>query len=174
MHVEVQKDFPLDKAHAISEEVEEKIRKRFKDVESITIHMGLSHKEKIKIGIPVLEDRGLESITSTHFGAAPLFAFVEVEKGQAMNAYFKVNEATKLIRKKGMTAAQFLVDEKVDVVMVGGLGEGSFHLLRDNLVQIYFLPESIKVEEVVSLLNQNKLERVTLPIDKHETKDADE
>lgn len=173
MHLEVQKDLPLDKAHAISEEVEEKIKERFKDVESITIHMGVSHKEKIKIGIPVLEDRGLESKFFLHFGAAPFFAFVEVEKGQIMKVYSKVNEAAKSKRKKGMTAAQFLVDEKVDMIIVGGLGEGPFHLLRDNLVQIYSFQGSVNVNEAASLLIQNKLEKVIAPIDMHETDDAD-
>ena len=46
-----------------------------------------------------------------------------------------------MVRKKGIGSAQFLVDEKVDVVLAGGMGDGPFHLLRDNLVQIFILPE---------------------------------
>ena len=35
-----------------------------------------------------------------------------------------------------------MIDEKVDVVLTGVLGEGPFHVLRDNLVQIYYLPKN--------------------------------
>jgi predicted Fe-Mo cluster-binding NifX family protein len=173
MHIEVQKDLPLDKAHAISSEVEEKIKQRFKDVESITIHVGLAHKEKIKIGIPVMEDKGLKSITSLHFGDAPFFALIEMEKGQTEKVYFKVNKAAKQTKKKGITAAQFLVNEKVDMVLSGGLGEGPFHLLRDNLVPIYYLPEPVKIEEAIRLLNQNRLGKMASPTEKHEIPDAE-
>jgi cation diffusion facilitator family transporter len=172
MHIEVQQDLPLDRAHAISSEVEEKIKKRFRDVESITIHVGLAHREKIKVGIPIVEDRGLESIASGHFGNAPLFAFIEIEKGQIGNVYVKVNEAAKLSRKKGITAAQFLVNEKVDTAVAGDIGEGPFHLLNDSLVRIYYLPEPVKIEEAIRLLNQNKLEKMTTPTEKHETENA--
>ena len=172
MHIELQHDLPLDRAHAISSEVEEKIKKRFRDVESITIHVGLAHREKIKVGIPVVEDRGLESIASGHFGSAPLFAFIEIEKGQIGNVYIKINEAAKLSRKKGITAAQFLVNEKVDTVVAGDIGEGPFHLLRDNLIQIYVLPERVEIKKAIRLLNENKLERMIAPIEKNETHDA--
>jgi predicted Fe-Mo cluster-binding NifX family protein len=176
MHIELQEDLPLDKAHAISEEVEERIKKQFKGVESITIHAGrrARYKEKTKVGIPILEDKGLESVASLHFGNAPLFALVEIENGQITNVYSKVNAAAKLLRKKGITTAQFLVDAKADAVIVGGLGEGPFHLLRDKLVQIYSLPEPVKVEEAIHLLIQNKLEKMTSPIDTHKAEGNDE
>ncbi|MDQ1279388.1 MAG: Cation transporter [Thermoproteota archaeon] len=168
MHIDVQKDLPLEKAHQISSEVEERIRKQFKDIESITIHMGVSHKKKIKIGIPILEDKGLESDASLHFGSAPFFAFIEVEGGQIKNVYVKVNEEAKLARKKGITVAHFLTNEKVDVVIAGSLGEGPFHVLRDSLIEIYHLPESVQIGEVIHLINQNMLDKMTSPVEMHE------
>jgi len=168
MHIELQEELALDRAHMISDEIETRIRKRFRDVESMFIHMGPAQKEKIKIGIPIPEDKGLESIAVPHFGNAPLFAFIETEKGQIRMVYTKVNEAAKLTKKKGITAAHFLVDQKVDILLTGGLGEGPFHVLGDNLVLIYYLPKPVKIEEAVRLLNQNKLERMGSPIEKHE------
>ena len=55
-----------------------------------------------------------------------------------------------LMRKKGLVAAQFFVDEKVDIALRGGIGEGSFHFLRDSLVQLYSLPEHVKVKETIA------------------------
>jgi cation diffusion facilitator family transporter len=172
MHIEVEEDLPLEKAHEISDEIEEKIRQRFKDIESINIHVEPAYKQKIKVGIPITEDRGLDSITSAHFGNVPFFAFVEVEKGQIKGAYVKTNMATKLTRKKGIDAAQFLVDERVDVVLAGGIGEGPFHFLRDSLVQIYILPEQVEIKEAIHLLNENRLEKMTVPIEKNGKNDS--
>jgi len=171
MHIEVQEDLRLEKAHEISDEIEEKIRQRFKDIESITIHVEPGHKEKIKVGIPTLEDKGLESRTSAHFGNVPFFVFIELENNQTKYVYVKVNKAARIARKKGIGAAQFLVDEKVDAVLSGGMGEGPFHLLRDNLVQIFVLPEQVELKEAIRLLNENKLERMIAPFEKKETDD---
>ncbi len=171
MHIEVEEALPLERAHEISDEIEEKIRERFKDIESITIHVEPAEKQKIKVGIPVVEDNGLESKTSGHLGNVPLFAFIELENNQTKYVYFKANRAATIARKKGIGAAQFLVDEKVDTVLAGGMGEGPFHLLRDNLVQIFVLPEQVELKEAIRLLNENQLERMAAPSEKKETDD---
>jgi predicted Fe-Mo cluster-binding NifX family protein len=172
MHIEVEEALPLERAHEISDEIEEEIREHFKDIESITIHVEPAQKQKIKVGIPVVEDKGLESKTSAHFGNVPFFVFVELEDNQTKYFYVKVNRAARIARKKGIGAARFLVGEKVDVVLAGGMGEGPFHLLRDNLIQIFVLPEQVELKEAIRLLNENKLERMTVPFEKNETDDT--
>jgi cation diffusion facilitator family transporter len=171
MHIEVEETLLLEKAHEISDEIEEKIRGRFNDIESITIHLEPAQKQKIKVGIPVVEDKGLESKTSAHFGNVPFFAFIELENTQTKNVYIQVNKAAGIARKKGIGAARFLVDEKVDMVLAGGMGEGPFHLLRDNLVQIFILPEQVELKEAIRFLNESKLERMSVPFEKKETDD---
>jgi cation diffusion facilitator family transporter len=171
MHIEVEEALPLEKAHEVSDEIEEKIRERFKDIESITIHVEPAQKQKIKVGIPVVEDKGLESKTSAHFGNAPFLAFIELQNNQTKYAYIKVNRAARIARKKGIGAAQFLVDEKVDIALAGGMGEGPFHVLRDNLVQIFLLPRQVALKEAIRLLNENQLERMTVPFEKKEADD---
>jgi cation diffusion facilitator family transporter len=166
IHLEVSGDLPLERAHAIADEIEGKIKQRFKDIESITIHVGPMHKEKIKLGIPVVEDRGIESGTSVHFGNVPFFAFAEIEGRETRNVYIKSNRAIGLTRKKGIETARFLVDEKVDVVLAGGIGDGPFHLLKDNLIKIYILPGKVKVKEAIRLLSENKLVTMTTPTEK--------
>jgi predicted Fe-Mo cluster-binding NifX family protein len=171
MHIEVEEALPLEKAHEISDEIEEKIRERFTDIESITIHVEPARKQKIKVGIPVVGDKGLESKTSAHFGNVPFFALIELENNQTKYVYVKVNSAARIARKRGICAAQFLVDEKVDAVLAGGMGEGPFHLLRGNLVQIFVLPEQVELKEAIRFFNENKLERMTVPFEKKETDD---
>jgi predicted Fe-Mo cluster-binding NifX family protein len=115
----------------------------------------------------------LDSLVALHFGSAPHFAFVEVEKGQIVGYYAKENEAAKLTQKKGIIAAHFLIGEKVEMVLTGGLGEGPFHVLRDNLVQIYYLPKIVGIREAIRLLNENLLKRMASPIERHEGTDTE-
>ena len=68
MHVELQEGLSLERAHAISEEVETRIKERFEGLESVSVHVGLSHRRKTKIAIPISEDNGLNSLASPHFG----------------------------------------------------------------------------------------------------------
>jgi predicted Fe-Mo cluster-binding NifX family protein len=164
MHVELQEGLSLEKAHAICEEVETRIKERFKDLELVTVHAGLAHRKKTRIAIPINEDSGLDSLVCLHFGSAPYFAFVEVEEGQILGFHVKENEGAKLSHRKGIQAAHLLVEEKVDVVIAGSLGEGPFHVLKDNLIQIYYLPTSVQIREAVRLLTQNLLERMVSPL----------
>jgi cation diffusion facilitator family transporter len=168
MHVELQEGLSLEKAHVISEEVETRIKERFKDLELISVHVGLAHRKKTRISVPIVEDKGLESSVCLHFGNAPYFAFVDVEEGQIVGSYVKENEGAKLSHKKGIQAAHLLVEEHVDVVLAGGIGEGPFHILGDNLIQIYSISKSIKINEAVSLLNETLLQRMTLPTEEHD------
>ena len=93
---------------------------------------------------------------------------MEVEEGQITGFYVKENEGAKLSRKKGIQAANLLVEEKIDVVLAGDLGEGPFHVLGNNLIQIYSLPKAIEIREAIRLLNQNSLEKMVTPTETHE------
>lgn len=163
MHVTLQEGLSLEKAHVISEEVEKRIKEHFRDLELITVHVGLEHKKKRRIAIPIIEDKGLESTVSIHFGSAPYFIFIDVEDGQIVGSYVKANKGSKSSRKKGIQAADLLVEENVDVALAGGLGEGPFHVLGDNLIQIYSIPQLMEVREVFNLLNKTLLQRLTSP-----------
>jgi len=170
MHLELHGGLSLEKAHEISDEVEKKIRERFKDLEAFTVHAGLAHRKKPKIAIPLSEDKGLESAVSLHFGSAPYFVFLEAEKGQILDYYVRENKGAKLSHRKGIEAVHLLVQEKADVVVALSIGEGPFYVLRDNLVQIYYLPNSIGIRDAVRRLDENSLQRVTSPTAKHEEK----
>jgi cation diffusion facilitator family transporter len=168
IHVELQEGLSLEKAHVISEEVETRIKERFKDIELMTVHVGVAHRKKTRIAIPIKEDKGMDSPAVLHFGSAPYFAFIEVEEGQIVSFNIRENEGATLSRKKGIQAANLLVEEKVDVVLAGNIGEGPFHVLGDNLVQIYYLPRSVEIREAIRLLNQNLLVKMVSPTEKLE------
>jgi cation diffusion facilitator family transporter len=173
MHVELKKGLSLERAHVISDEIESKIEERFKDLELVTVHVGLSHRRKMRIGVPIVEDKGLDSLVSLHFGSAPYFAFIDVDEGKILGYYVKVNEGAKLSHKKGLQAAHLLVRENVDVVLAISLGEGPFHVLGDGIIRIYHLSDSVEVREAVLLLNQNALKKMETPTEMHENDETE-
>jgi cation diffusion facilitator family transporter len=167
MHVELREGLSLERAHAISEEIERRIKERFSDLESVTVHVGLAHKNTLRIAVPIVEDEGLDSLTSQHFGSAPVFAFVDVQKNQVIGFYVKENEGAKLSQKKGMRAANLLIGENIDALIAGGVGEGPFHTLGDSMVLIYRLPTgAVTVQEAIRLLNENLLQKMTTSTEK--------
>jgi cation diffusion facilitator family transporter len=173
MHVELQEGLSLERAHVISDEVETRIKERFKDLELVTVHAGLSHRKSMRIAVPIVEDKGLDSRVSLHFGSAPYFAFIDVEERQIVSYYAKVNEGAKLSHKKGLQAAHLLVGENVDVVLAVSLGEGPFHVLGDSVIRIYHLSDSVEVREAVLLLNKISLKIIESPTEKHENDESE-
>jgi cation diffusion facilitator family transporter len=168
MHVELQEGLSLERAHAISEEVERRIKERFSDLEIVTVHVGLAHKKTRRIAVPIVENKGLDSLTSQHFGSAPFFAFIDTQENQITRFYVKENEGAKQSQKKGLVAANLLIGENIDAIIAGGVGEGPFHTLGNNLVLIYALPRSLTIREAIRLLSQNLLDRMASPTKKHE------
>jgi predicted Fe-Mo cluster-binding NifX family protein len=87
----------------------------------------------LNLCIPVLEDRGLESPVSAHFGSAPLFLFVDTETG-ACRAVSNGN----LHHNHGMCQPlQSLAGEKVEAIVVGGIGMGALRRLLEANIQVY-------------------------------------
>jgi predicted Fe-Mo cluster-binding NifX family protein len=171
--VELQEGLSLEKAHVISDEIETRIKERFKDLESVTVHVGLSHRKKMRIAVPIVEDKGVASRVSQHFGSAPYFAFIDIEEGQIVGYYAMVNESAKLLHKKGIQTAHLLVEENADVALAVSLGKGPFHVLGDSLIRIYHLSDSVEIGEAVLLLNQNSLKILESPTEKHKNDESE-
>jgi len=72
-----------------------------------------------------------------------------------------------LSHKKGIQAANLLIEENVTAVLAGGIGEDPFHILGDKLIQIYSLSKSIRLNEAVNLLNTALLQRSMSPTEEH-------
>lgn len=163
IHVEMRQGLSLEKAHIISEVVEERIKDEFKDLASIVVHVGLAHRKKIRIAIPIQEDNGLNSSVSPHFGSAPHFCILVVEEGQILSFDIKENKGANLEHKKGLEAARLLIEEDVDILLALDLGEGPFHMLKNKLIQIYHLPKLTEIEKALEMYNQKLLDKLETP-----------
>ncbi len=160
MHIEIEEGLPIEKAHIITEEVVQKAKQEFKELETLTIHLEPAKREKFRIAIPIEENKGLESKIKPHFAKASNFMLVDIDQGRIKNWFVKPNPGAELIRKRGTSAANFLTTNKVNVVFAGEIGEGPFHLLRDSFVGIYKLQKDSRIVESIEDFLHGKLEKL--------------
>ena len=87
----------------------------------------------MQICIPVVEDRGLESRVSAHFGSAPGFMIVDTESGTA-----RVISNSNQHHAHGMCQPlAALAGETVEGLVVGGIGMGALMKLQAAGIMVY-------------------------------------
>jgi len=164
--VKTKKSLSVSRAHEISEDIENKIKKQVSQIESFNIHIEPSKKERQKLVIPVVNKNGLKSKVSNHFARANYFIFMELDGKKVKSHYFIENK----YKKKKVRAGLFFIEniilkEKVDVVITIQIGAISFHTLRDHLIDVY-LAKKDTVEKNIDDFVNNKLKRLTKPTKK--------
>jgi len=107
----------LDKAHAVSQRLEEDIRRAMAHVDRVLIHYEPTARERLRYAIPLAN---LNGAISQHFGEAPYFALVTIRlsDGAVERQEIVANPYTELPKAKGIQVAEWLVGQKVDVVLV--------------------------------------------------------
>ncbi len=107
----------LDKAHAVSQRLEEDIRREIAHVDRVLIHYEPTAKVRVRYAVPLAD---LSGAISQHFGEAPYFALVTIRlsDGAVERQEIVANPHTKLPKAKGIQVAEWLVGQKVDAVLV--------------------------------------------------------
>lgn len=142
----------LDKAHIIADKIEENIRKEVRNIDQVLIHYEPMRKEEIVYAIPLMEDK--ESI-SPHFGEAPWFSLVIFKNGQRTANRVKIiqNPCIKEEKGKGILAAEFLLQNSIDVVIVKKdfSGKGPAYVFSDANVEVVLTEEEKPVLAIEKL-----------------------
>lgn len=105
----------------------------------------------MKICIPVMEERGMDSKVSEHFGKTPLFAFYDDE----------VNEL-EIIKIEGrhsggrLTPAEILVNSDADLLICANMGSKAINLLRTHGVAVLMGARGT-VAETLKMLKMGEL-----------------
>jgi predicted Fe-Mo cluster-binding NifX family protein len=109
----------------------------------------------MRICIPVLEDKGLESRVSQHFGSAPAFMIVDVESGEC-RAIANNNRHHQHGMCQPLAA---IAGESVDSIVVGGIGMGALMKLQAAKIAV-FRAECQTVGETLEALKTGTLRPV--------------
>jgi len=110
----------------------------------------------MNIGIPVIEDKGLQSPVSGHFGSAPFFAIVNPDTG-----------ACRVIPNRDCHHSHgachplaSLAGEGVDSVAVSGIGAGALNKLQAGNIRV-FLSEQPTAGDTLSAFKAGTLREAT-------------
>lgn len=151
-------------AHCIADDIEQTIQQKFNSVESVFIHVEPSRAEQVRAIIPVREINGLESKVYSHFGRAPYFAIITIQRDDIEIEDFYLNEFLEQKKHIGLHVVKVLVNYDLDMLFTSKIGEISFSLLKENFIDIYQLEnENLTVKQVVELYQENKLSRLLTP-----------
>lgn len=111
----------------------------------------------MNICVPIEADHGLQSPVCAHFGSAPGFMMVDTDSG-ACRAIVNGNQH----HGHGMCAPlQSLAGERIDGMVVGGIGMGALNKLLAANIQVY-RAEQTTVAEVVAACKAGTL-KLMLP-----------
>jgi cation diffusion facilitator family transporter len=126
----------LEKAHRLSEQLDQAIREGVSNVERVVIHYEPQLKSSLIYGVPLSDPRGT---VSEHLGKAAYFALVElkVDDGSLVRQEIVVNPYQALEKQKGLQVARMLVEQGVDVLLVREdlEGKGPSYVLADGGVE---------------------------------------
>ncbi len=127
----------LDKAEAATRRVEAEIRRRVPHVERVLIHAEPMKRTHLRYAVPLVDPGGT---LSEHFGEAPYFALIVVRlaDGQVEEQQMLANPYQEEERAKGIRVAEWLVAQKVDVVLIKQSlqGKGPVYVFGDAGVEM--------------------------------------
>jgi len=107
----------VERAHALSQRLEARIKGEIGRVDRVLIHCEPRRREFTRYALCLVDLRGS---LSEHFGEAAYFALVDLkdERGEELRREVVANPHVEVPKAKGIRVAEWLIAQKVDVVLV--------------------------------------------------------
>jgi predicted Fe-Mo cluster-binding NifX family protein len=104
----------------------------------------------MKVCFPVEQDKGFESKVYNHFGSAPMFVVVDTET----NAVETINNRDQRHMHGACNPMKALDNEKVDSVVVGGIGAGALTKFNEMGIRVHRAQAPTIKENLVLFLSE--------------------
>jgi len=144
----------LERAAAITRHIEARIREAVPHVDRVLIHAEPMERTHLRYAVPLRDTAGT---VSEHFGEAPYFALVRVRLAdRAVEEQQIVINPHKAVEKaKGIRVAEWLVGQKVDVVLLKEslAGKGPVYVFGGAGVEMWEI-EAEALDEALSKLRE--------------------
>ncbi len=111
----------------------------------------------MKICFPVQEDAGMSSRVYNHFGSAPFFVIVDT----AANSILTVANRDRLHAHGACNPLKALDEQKVDAVVVGGIGAGALGRLAQAGVRVY-RAAGVSISDNLAMLRTEQLSEYSM------------
>ena len=160
--VEVEGETNLKRVELLSEEIKTAVKTEVKNLEHIVVNAKPVRRKNLRLAIPVMDREGLQAKSAEYFGKAPYFLFVEIEEGRVGKWEILENLYFNSEKKRGLKVVELIIREKSNVLVTRNVGEGPFHMLRDNFIKIMRIPEGADTARDI-LDRVRDLEEITAP-----------
>ncbi|MHA1268293.1 MAG: cation diffusion facilitator family transporter [Candidatus Helarchaeota archaeon] len=160
--VMLKKSATISQFDRISSELEQKIKDKVKQIDSFIVRVKPSIASRIRLVIPIDEANGLQSKISDHFGRAKNFLTCIVDNGQIKEYTIIKNPFNEKKVRAGLASIKLLLKKGIDVIISKHLGEISYHVLRDNLIETY-KPSCEIASDIIDDYIHNKLKPILKP-----------
>jgi cation diffusion facilitator family transporter len=155
----------LEKAEAVTRRIEAHIRQAVPYLERVLLHAEPMVRTHLRYAVPLADRAGT---LSEHFGEAPYFALVVArladraitEQQKIVNPYLEEERA------KGIQVAEWLVAQKVDVILLKEnlRGRGPLYVFGDAGVEIQKTAATVLSEAITAALDQENAPTVISPV----------
>jgi predicted Fe-Mo cluster-binding NifX family protein len=167
--METRPSLSLYKAHELADKVENFIAENYEQIESVFIHVEPQKNGTVTAILPVENIEGPDSRIHGHFARAPYFVILKLNDTRTDIEDFYYNEFLSEKQHIGVKVARVLVRYKIDLLFTFNIGEISYHVLKDNLVDIYEAKEGSTVKEIIESYRLDQLQSLTGPTHSVET-----
>lgn len=106
----------------------------------------------MKVCFPVQKDEGIASTVFDHFGSAPAFVVVDMDA----NTVSTISNGDRHHAHGACNPLKALDNQKIDAVVVGGIGAGALSRLNQAGIRVY-RARSGTIQENLALLNDRGL-----------------
>jgi cation diffusion facilitator family transporter len=138
MHLEVAGKTTVLQSHLLAEEISSRVKEAFPDVLTFLVHVEPVLPVTFRIAIPVDQSEATpNSKPSTHFGSAPYFLIMDIDRREIILWEVMPNPAARDSKKRGKNTAHLLIDAKVELVFAEKMGETPISILRNHLIHVY-------------------------------------
>lgn len=103
--------------------------------------------------------RDFNKFIFARFGRSPYFLFCDSEDPQGTEDY-KVNPSMIGIDGLGIVAADFVAEEKVEVLITGRLGRNALKVIQAMNILAYTAPETMTLTEAIMAWKEDKLPQI--------------
>jgi len=151
--IELNKELHLHQVELLKNTLSVKIKTEFPEIFKIIIISQAQPKEIIKIAVPLLDDNGLNSKISEHFGESPFFSIIELQEEnnqfKLINYHIVPNKFKDEEKRKGILISEWFLEEKIDkLYLKSDLKKGPKLILESSLVQM-IITEFESLHEIV-------------------------